>query len=62
MLYHTNKHVTYDANSSIACTSDITDEFFDASPTELGNIIKYEAHNTKTHRKPVQVTNSEPDY
>ena len=33
VLYHTNKHITYDNKSSISSTSDITDDFFDASPT-----------------------------
>ena len=62
VIYHTNKYITYDTNSSFSFTSDITDEFYDASSTELSNIIQYEAHKTNTHRKPIQVTNSEPDY
>ena len=39
VLYQINKHVTCDTKCSNSCTSDITDDFFDASPTELSNII-----------------------
>ena len=60
--YHTNKHVTYDNKSSLSSTSDITDDFFDASPTEISNIIHYKNHNVNTNRKSIQVTNSAPDY